>query len=169
MKPWDNPKYQQIVTAHVEQGRLFVRFANGEMTTSVLRNLCPRIDPSMAHDITREHIRLNVHEVMIDYEGEKILVPWDAIRFHTDYAYARHMLEVAHQQVVAIGTIIRNMREGKDMTIEDVSLRTDISLSKIKAIELGDRDVSFASLRKILGAMGFGLKDIAEIYEAKAP
>lgn len=164
MNRWDNPTYRQIVAAHTEQGVLFVRFANGEEATVLLRNISPTIDSSKAHALTNQHIRINSFEVKISYEGQTIVVPWDVLRFQTDTGYARYMLETADQQAIEIGSIIRTMRGMKGMTIEDVSLRTDFSLSKLKSIEVGDRDVAFRDLCKILGAMGFGMKDIAEMY-----
>lgn len=164
MKPWDNVKYQRIVAAHVEQGVLFVRFANNEEATVLLRNVSPKIDASKAHDVTNDHIRINGHEVKILFEGETLVIPWDNIRFQTDHLFARHMLELAQQQAAEVGGIIRIMRAERSMTMEDLALRTDLSLTTIKNIELGDRDVSFSNLRKILGAMGFSLRDIAEMY-----
>lgn len=59
-----------------------------------------------------------------------------------------------------LGQRIQQLRKGKGLTQENLSLESDISRSHIAMIEAGKRDITISSMFKISRALGVTLSDI---------
>ena len=59
-----------------------------------------------------------------------------------------------------LGQRIQQLRKGKGLTQENLSLESDISRSHIAMIEAGKRDITVSSMFKISRALGVMLSDI---------
>lgn len=59
-----------------------------------------------------------------------------------------------------LGQRIQQLRKGKGLTQENLSLESDISRSHIAMIEAGKRDITVSSMFKISRALGVTLSDI---------
>lgn len=59
-----------------------------------------------------------------------------------------------------LGQRIQQLRKGKGLTQENLSLESDVSRSHIAMIEAGKRDITVSSMFKISRALGVTLSDI---------
>lgn len=172
MKPWDHPKYQQIVHAKRDPLNPFVidiEFANGDKESVSLSLLSKDFEPIMKlgnEQVEREYaVRMNSHELKIEWQGVTKVFPWDVIRFYTDHDYARHMVLIGEEQLRMQGDLLKSFRNDRGYTLAELSKRSTLSGSLIQKIEAGDTDITFSTLRKLLTALGYTLRDMAEEFQ----
>lgn len=158
MNKWENIKYQIIRESELSNNILIVRFANDDVVKVGLASILP-----IGEDVNDfSSISNNDYEVILSKKDSEIHVPWDKIRVLSDEVFAKEMVRKAEENAKLIGERIRNLREKKGLKANDLAQRSGITPQTISRIEKGHTDVSFATLRKILAAMGSTLKDLAQ-------
>ncbi|MDA9554648.1 XRE family transcriptional regulator [Pelobium sp.] len=159
MNNWDNNIYQRIDSVTQKKHSIEVLFENGDNITVDLKSIIPISFDDGILDITN-----NSYEISIKNEQEIIVVPWSKIRVLTDVAFSKHMVQIADEQAREIGKKIKSLRERKGIKSNELADRSGLTAQTISRIERGHTDVSFATLKKMLAAMGLNLKDLAESH-----
>lgn len=72
------------------------------------------------------------------------------------------MAKSAEQEAKKIGQRIKQLRKKRRLKTKEVAARAGLSPQSLSRIESGKHDLGFATLRKILTVMGYGLADLAE-------
>lgn len=157
MQRWNSTSYQKIKSAKFLNGKVIVNFENGDVIDISKENLVP-FD---VNNIEWEKMSFNEFEISVPASPTNIEIPWDKLRVITDKEFAKHLVERAEEQSKLIGTKIKRLREKKGIRSNKLAERAGITPQTISRIEQGHTDVSFANLRKILAAMGYTLKDLA--------
>ncbi|WP_217601981.1 helix-turn-helix domain-containing protein [Chitinophaga sp. GbtcB8] len=157
MKKWDELNYQKIREAKLDGDELVAVFRNGDSINLPLVKVLPvGSDPVNAILIT-----YNEYELHFDSNKDTIVVPWDRLRVLTDPDFAKEMAAKAEEHAQQVGARLKNLRERKGIKSNELAERAGVTPQTITRIEKGYTDVSFATLRKILAAMGYTLKDLA--------
>lgn len=157
MKKWDDLNYQKIKEAGLEGDEVKVTFQNGDKIVLPLIKVLPI--GSGPTDVTL--LDYNDYELHFNSKENSIAVPWDKLRVLTDQEFAKEMAEKAEENAQLVGTRLKSLRERKGIKSIELAERAGVTPQTITRIERGHTDVSFATLRKILAAMGYTLKDLA--------
>lgn len=157
MKNWNTSDYQKIREATLEDGSITVRFENGDVITIPRTSLIP----FGFKDVVWERMQNTSYEITVPASPNSFEIPWDALRVITDKEFAKHLADKSDEQAKQIGVKIKRLREKKSFSGKELAERAGVSAQTISRIEQGHTDVSFATLRKILSAMGYSLKDLA--------
>jgi transcriptional regulator with XRE-family HTH domain/Zn-dependent peptidase ImmA (M78 family) len=157
MGNWDNIDYQKIVSATIDGDMLSVSFADGGKVELRLTILLP----PQTVDIDKSSLTFSDYEVHFNASPEDLVIPWDRIRVLTDSEFAKEMVKQAEDNNRLTGERLKSLRERKKMKSGDLAAIAGLTPQTISRIERGHTDVSFGTLRKILAAMGYSLKDLA--------
>ncbi|MFP9097929.1 XRE family transcriptional regulator [Flavobacterium sp. RHBU_24] len=163
---WDDISYQQIETATIANGQIQVTFANSDKIELPVSTLLP-VDINV--DKIQE-IHNSDFDISINFNGGfEYLIPWDKVRTLTDKSFAREMAKQAEDNAKLTGERLKTLRERKHIKSNQLAEMAGVTPQTITRIEKGHTDVGFGTLRKILAAMGYTLKDLAneELFEAK--
>ncbi len=156
---WDNPEYQQIDTAHVQNQVLEVVFAdNSRVTVPVAELLGGQVEPL---DVTHSD-----YEVVVHTAAGAVEIPWTTIRRMADTSFEDHWANLAEEEDRRIGACIRRLRMMRNLTGREVASRAQITPQSLSRIEHGHHDVAFQTLSRILAAMGCNLRDLADVQLA---
>ena len=157
MARWDSPSYQRIAaTSGLVDGVVEVSFANGDTVSVDLADLLNPAPPNGAEVIRRDH------DIIVRSPNEDDrYISWLAIRAQTDAEFSGHLRSAGRDEQTKIGLALRRLRKARGLSSKDVARRAGISAQSMSRIELGHHDVVFSTLRKILGAMGCSLADLA--------
>lgn len=155
MKNWNKNEYQRIIGAKQDGGDVIINFANDDIVVIAISKLLP-YDKS---DLEIMSIAFNDFELLIN----EVEVPWDRIRVLTDSDFAKEMSKQADENARQVGDKLKSLREAKKMKAFDLADRAGLTPQTISRIEKGHTDVTFATLRRILAAMGYTLKDLASV------
>ncbi len=158
---WDEPEYQRMVTAAIEDVYLVVSFENGERVKVLTESL---LSPGNA-GLFWDKMQVTAYEISVPTPTGVREIPWTTIRLLTDRKFAAHMAQVAEEAAQDVGHRLRTIRQSKGFTSKEVAERAGISAQSLSRIENGHHDVVFTTLNKILAAMGATLTDLAEIDE----
>lgn len=157
MKKWDEYNYQKIIDASLEGDELKVVFQNGDNIILPLIKVLPiGLDPT---NVTL--LNYSDYELHFESNGNTIVVPWDKLRVLTDQDFAKEMALKAEENAQLVGIRLKILRERKGLRSNELAERAGVTPQTITRIEKGHTDVSFATLRKILAAMAYTLKDLA--------
>lgn len=154
---WNNLSYQKILDAKLINENVVVSFENGdavEISKGVLT-------PFGVTNIEWEKLNFSPFEIIIPASPTALEIPWDKLRVSTDKDFAKHLAEKSEKQAKLIGVKVKRLRERKEINSKDLAERAGVAAQTISRIEQGHTDVSFATLRKILAAMGYSLRDLA--------
>lgn len=154
---WNETSYQKIKYAKSSNDDIIVDFENGDIVQVPKDALIP----FRVYDIEWEKFEFNPFEITIPAKPKNIEISWDKLRVITDKEYAKHLARESEEQAKLIGEKIRRLRIKKNINSKDLAERAGVAAQTISRIEQGHTDVSFATLRKILAAMGYSLKDLA--------
>lgn len=157
MKYWDKIEYQKIKSATLDKEVLSVNFYNGDNIEMPLKVLLP----IGINEIDESSISYNDYDVSIKSSKGNIVIPWDKIRVQTDIRFAKDAAEKAEENSRLIGIRLKSLREKSNIKSLDLAERAGVTPQTITRIEKGYTDVSFVTLRKLLAAMGYSLKDLA--------
>jgi transcriptional regulator with XRE-family HTH domain len=157
MKPWENTSYQRIKDAKFNNGIVIVGFENGD----IIEIPKEKLTPFGMKDVKWDMMDFSPFEVIIPASPRQLEIPWDSLRVITDKEFARYLAEKSEEQSKLIGLKVKRLREKKGIASKELAERAGITPQTISRIEQGHTDVSFATLRKILAAMGYSLKDLA--------
>lgn len=158
MTRWNNTSYQKINNAKFINNQVIVSFENGDEIKIPIENLTL----FGFTDIEWTKLSFNPFEIIIPANPHSLEIPWDNLRVITDKEFAKYLAEKSEEQSKLIGVKVKRLREKKGINSKELAERAGIAPQTISRIEQGHTDVSFATLRKILAAMGYSLKDLAD-------
>lgn len=161
MEAWNKIEYQVIKEAKLDKGKLAVTFENGDVAEVPLVAVLSSFPEDSIKSLTNHDLEVNPYDIEIKINGEARLIPWDKIRVLSDKSYSKFMSDQAEEQAKLVGIKIKRLREKKGLRANDLSERSGITAQTISRIEKGHQDISFITLRKLLAAMGYSLKDLA--------
>ncbi len=154
---WNSSKYQFIKNVETTSKEVVVSFENGDVIALPKSTLIP----FGYENIEWDKVTHSPFELRIPATPNTIEVPWDKLRVITDKEFGKHLAERSEEQSKQIGVKIKRLREKKGIKSNDLAERAGITPQTISRIEQGHTDVNFSTLRKILAAMGYSLKDLA--------
>lgn len=154
---WNNTSYQKIKDARFLDDKVVVSFENGD----VFKIRKETLNPFGIKNIDWDKIRFSPFEIIIPGSPNGLEIPWDKLRVETDKDFAKYLANKSEEQSQLIGVKVKRLREKKSINSKELAERAGVSAQTISRIEQGHTDVSFATLRKILAAMGYSLKDLA--------
>ena len=157
MRHWNNTSYQKIKDARFANNNIVVSFENGDVIEIPKGNLIP----FGVTDIEWSKLNFNPFEIIIPASPNSLEIPWDKLRVITDKEFGKHLAEKSEEQSKLIGVKVKRLREKKGINSKELAERAGLTPQTISRIEQGHTDVSFVTLRKILAAMGYSLKDLA--------
>lgn len=157
MNNWDKIEYQKIKTTTLDKGVLTVVFVNGDKVDLPLSTVLP----IGIKDIDESSIINNEYDISFQSSQGEIPIPWDKIRVLTDTLFAQETAKKAEENSKLIGTRLKLLRERKNIKSLELAERAGVTPQTITRIEKGHTDVGFTTLRKLLAAMGYSLKDLA--------
>jgi len=163
MNNWDKNTYQRIEHAILLNDSIEVLFENGDETKVSLKSVLP-----FSFDGDSIEMDYNSYEILIKNGQSEIAIPWSKIRVLTDVEYSKYMVDQAEEQAKEIGKKIKALRERKGIKSNELADRSGLTAQTISRIERGHTDVSFATLKKMLAAMGLTLKDLADYQHEEA-
>lgn len=158
MKKWDHPEYQKIIAAEINNGQLTVGFANSDKVKLPISTIIP----ATISEILFEKVHFNSYEIILPTNREDIEIPWDMIRAVTDKEYSKFLADEGENQAKAIGIKIKRLREKRQYKSNELAELSGFTPQTISRIEQGHTDVSFATLKRILGSMGYTLQDLVD-------
>lgn len=153
---WEERAYQRIVDARHVEGRLVVRFANGDETTLDPDQVMP---PSTEPDWAA--LTVTPGELVVGTAGEPVEISWFDIRAASDDSFAAYLARTADDEAARIGRRMRAMRDRRGMTSRQVAELAGITPVSLSRIENGHHDVVYRTLQRLLAAMNYTLGDLA--------
>jgi transcriptional regulator with XRE-family HTH domain len=157
MTRWNDSSYQRIREAKFENNKIVINFENGDTIELSKEGLTP----FHFQEINWSELQYTPFEIIIPAKPEALEISWDKLRVITDKEFAKHLAQKSEEQSKLIGVKVRRLRDKKGISSKDLAERAGVTPQTISRIEQGRSDVSFATLRKILAAMGYSLKDLA--------
>jgi len=157
MISWNNTSYQKIKDARFTNDNVVVSFENGDVIEVPKGTLIP----FGVTNIKWDKVRFSPYEITIPASPNSLEIPWDKLRVVTDKEFAKHLAIKSEEQAKLIGVKVKRLRERKEISSKELAERAGVAAQTISRIEQGHTDVSFATLRKILAAMGYSLSDLA--------
>jgi DNA-binding Xre family transcriptional regulator len=165
LRKWDNPRFQCISAVKVEPPHIFVHFEDG----TVAKIESDKILPPDVQQPQWEQLRFNSYELVVPAENGNFEISWSTIRVLSDAEYSAYMAKAAEEQARKIGHRLKELRTKRGMKSKELAERAGITPQSLSRIEKGKHDVVFKTLQKILGAMGYALKDLAMESDAAKP
>lgn len=154
---WNNTSYQKIKDSKFTNDHVVVSFENGDVIEVPKRTLIP----FGFSDIEWNKLSFTPFEINIPASPHSLEIPWDKLRVIMDKEFGKYLAEKSEEQSKLIGVKVKRLREKKEISSKELAERAGITPQTISRIEQGHTDVGFATLRKILAAMGYSLKDLA--------
>jgi transcriptional regulator with XRE-family HTH domain/Zn-dependent peptidase ImmA (M78 family) len=154
---WNNTSYQKIRDAKFTNENVVVCFENGDVI-EISKGI---LIPFGVTNIEWTKLDFSPYEIIIPASPNSLEIPWDKLRVITDKEFAKYLASQSEEQAKLIGVKVKRLRERKEISSKDLAERAGVAAQTISRIEQGHTDVSFATLRKILAAMGYSLKDLA--------
>lgn len=93
-------------------------------------------------------------------------IPGFSIRLLTDAAFAVDIARKEEEGARRVGARLRQLRRGRNLTAKEVAARAGLAQQTITRIELGQHDVTFTVLKRILAVLGYTL---ADLHATEAP
>lgn len=158
---WEQRDYQTITDVGFEDGRLIVRFADGDEASVA----ADRLVRSASNGARWGEARHTAHEIFVPAAEGDLEISWMEVRAQSDPTFAEYLMQTADEEARRIGQRLRALRKRRGMTSKEVAESAGIAPLSLSRIELGRHDVVFRTLRRILAAMNFTLRDLAEAAE----
>lgn len=152
------PGYDRIEHAELRGGVLRVQFADGDRIQVPLTRLL-----GAAADTSHDAQPTVTPEAVLLAGEPPIELSWLAIRSATDEAFAEQLRHAADQEARQIGERLRRLRKARNMRAKDVAQRAGITPMSLSRIETGKHDVVYRTLQRVLAAMDYTLRDLAEL------
>jgi len=159
-EPWESRDYQTIEAVGFD-GQLHVRFANGDEATLSVDRILKHPPEGLDWAAAESHAQ----ELLVPSTEGAVDISWMTLRAETDPRFAEFLVEEADDEARRIGQRLRALRERRGMSSKEVAEAAGIAPMSLSRIELGRHDVVFRTLRRILAAMGYTLKDLADMAE----
>lgn len=161
VQKWNETNYQTISSVSTHDDELSVTFADG--TTVTIRT--EQVLPLEVNNPSWDSLRFDASEIVVPTAEGETEIPWTTIRLLTDKEFAVHWANTAEEQAKEVGLQLRELRKRRGLSSKDVAERAGISAQSLSRIELGQHDVVFTTLRKILAAMGCSLQDLSQVHK----
>lgn len=155
---WDQSEYQRLENVVFDEGRLRVRFANGDEIEVDPTQL---VRPEVAAAADWAAAVVDGPEIAVPTSDRPIGISWLDLRSLTDSAFAAHLAEVADEEAQQVGQRIRSLRQSRNLSSAELARRADITPQSLSRIELGRHDVVYSTLQRLLAAMNYTLADLA--------
>lgn len=156
---WDKPEYQHIRAASIQDDVLAVTFADGSwVAVPTAELLGGHIEPLA---VTHSDYEVIVHTPKGDAE-----IPWTTLRRLSDAGFEDHWAKMAAAEETRVGVCLRKLRMARNLTGREVASRAQITAQSLSRIEHGHHDVTFQTLSRILTAMDYNLRDLADMQLA---
>jgi transcriptional regulator with XRE-family HTH domain/Zn-dependent peptidase ImmA (M78 family) len=156
---WAKQEYQRIRNVTQKEEKLLVSFEDGSLVEVGLENI-------LAPDITNpdwKSLEFNPYEIIIPTSDRQLEISWTTIRLLSDPEFAAFWSHQAEEQSKDVGNRLIELRKKRNLTAKEVATRAGISPQSLSRIEKGYHDIVFTTLRKILAAMGYSLRDLASV------
>lgn len=157
MARWDTTDYQRMVAITPEKKALHVDFADGTSADVKYTSL-----PQSRDNPDWAHAHLNPFEISVPTSSGEVEIPWSTFRVLTDPEYSAHLARAAQDKAREIGTRIRQLRQTRGLSGKELASRAGITAQSLSRIENGHHDVVYRTLRRILAAMDYSLRDLIE-------
>lgn len=103
----------------------------------------------------------NPYEVILhDSQGHTVELPWDFARHYCDASYPPRVAEVAAAGRLSIGRRIRQLREARRITQEDLAAAAGVGRVTLVRIERGEQSPRFDTLAALAQALGRPLAEL---------
>jgi DNA-binding Xre family transcriptional regulator len=155
-KKWDSPGFQRTSNVKTDRGYVLVYFEDG--TTANVESR--KILSSEINQPRWERLRFNPYEIILPTERGEIEISWSTMRVLSDAEYSAHLSKVVEEQAKKIGRRLKELRQRRGLKSKELAERAGITPQSLSRIENGRHDVALSTLQKLLGAMGYGLKDL---------
>jgi transcriptional regulator with XRE-family HTH domain len=157
MTQWNNTSYQRIKDAKFLNNNVVVSFENGD------KKVMPKdtLIPFGFSNFEWSELSFTPFEIIIPASPHSLEIPWDKLRVITDKEFGKYLAEKSEEQSKLIGLKVKRLREKKNISSKELAERAGVAPQTISRIEQGHSDVGFIILKKILTAMGYSLKDLA--------
>jgi len=160
MNRWDDPKYQRIVSAKLDNTNAMVSF---EDNTTVLVNIDQFLPQEFFYNLAGLELNTNPYELVFSSPVGEKTIPWTTVRLIDDSDFAAHKAQLAEAEARDVGLRIKALRNSKGLSSKELSKRAGISPQSLSRIERGHHDVVYTTLTKILAAMGYTLADLVKV------
>ena len=154
-EPWTRPGYADLDAVEIVDGRLVVRFANGDTV---------EVPPSLTGDLEAESVDLDPEEaleVLIrDGDGER-RISWTRLRAATDPAFAQHLRELDADESRRLGRRLKALREDRGIRQAELAALVPMPAPQLSKIEAGARDMRLSTVRGLLRALGATFADVS--------
>jgi DNA-binding XRE family transcriptional regulator len=163
-RPWNRHGYQRMARVSWQAPDLIVDFEDGTTARLEAASLLLPDDGPVEWD----RLTWSPYEIAIPGPYEVVIIPWSRIRVHTDPAYAAHLAAAAQAEARAIGLRLRELREARRLSGEELAKRTGISSQSLAQIERGEHAGPLPPIQPLLAAMDCTLDDLMPLAEAAA-
>jgi transcriptional regulator with XRE-family HTH domain/Zn-dependent peptidase ImmA (M78 family) len=153
---WQQSGYSDITRAEIIDGRLLVRFANGdvvevpEVVTGTLEGATPSFDPDEALAI-----------VIQDAQGRERYLSWTQIRSATDRAFGQHLRDLDAEESRRLARRLKALREDRGMRQAEVAALVSMTPPQLSKIEAGTHDMRLSTVRSLLRALNATFADVS--------
>jgi transcriptional regulator with XRE-family HTH domain len=155
---WQERDYVRMTDVVYQGGQLHVSFADGDIIS-----LDPaRLAPTQSASIDWSRARIDGPEIQAPGSDRMHAVSWLDVRALTDEAFASHLAQVANEEAQQVGRKLRYLRESRGLSSAALAARAQITPQSLSRIELGRHDVVYSTLQRLLGAMNYTLRDLAD-------
>lgn len=165
---WDDPAYLRIAGARYDDthDQLWIDFANGDTvamaTWRLLRSTVREPCWSDLQVVDSYYVSVPAAPGTGDAGTDTTDIPGLTIRSIVDPLFALHLAREAELSARRVGTRLQQLRKARGFTTRQVADRIGMAQQNYSRIEQGRHAVSYATLEKILAAMGYSLQDIME-------
>jgi len=98
-------------------------------------------------------------EIVVPSEPEDLEIPWSTIRVLTDPAFDAHLEAAAEREARRLGLRVREPREGRGLSAEELAARVGLTPDQLSRIESGQAGVLLETLGRIVEAMGYTIHE----------
>lgn len=165
---WDTGAYISLASVEYNPGtkEIAVRFGDGDTATLPVKSLvCNRpFELDWPHLTIEESGFIHVPPLP-DARRVAADIPAYDMRILTDVEFAAHLARKAEESARRVGERLRRLRKTRGLTAKEVAARAGLAQQTITRIELGQHDVVFTTLEKILAVLGYTLHDLLPAEE----
>jgi DNA-binding Xre family transcriptional regulator len=158
---WDTNEYQRIASAVRAGDALVVRFDDDTRVEVE----AARVLPPGTRSPQWESMTVTPYEVIVPALDGEVEVPWSTIRVLADKEFSAHLAAAAAEEARYVGRRLRELRRRRNLSGKALAERAGITPQSLSRIEHGHHDIVFTTLRRILAAMDYSLKDLSSAQD----
>jgi transcriptional regulator with XRE-family HTH domain len=154
---WSTRGYQRLSSAQYRDGQVTTRFENGDRASVPAESLL-RLDAS---GVNWGAMTFTPYEVVVPTADGAVEIPWSTIRALTDPSYSAYLGAAAAELPRKVGARLRELRERRQLSRDEVATRANIPLELLVRIESGDAETNFETMDTVLEAIGSSFQELA--------